>query len=168
MTDRTSTSQTPLSVAASPAPLPGFPAVDRLLESQRKLYEDLDHLSASQALLIDQERTDELLAVLGQRQALLTRIQVINDSIAPARARWQEFLGLLDPSQRQRVGIHVDAITRLIETIAERDRLDRERMQGARDRVAQEIAGMDRTRRAEGAYRTSPGGPSPLFQDRQA
>lgn len=168
MTERTTPAHAPISASSSPPALPGYAAIERLLDMQRKLYHELDILSASQGELIEQERTDELLAVLGQRQVLLTKIEVVNDSIAPARARWQEFLSLLTPDQRQRVGGHVDGITRTIEAIAERDRLDRERMQGTRDKVATEIAGLDRARRAQGAYGQPTRSTGALFQDHQA
>lgn len=148
--------------------LPGFPAVERMLDMERRLYEELDELSRGQGELIEQERTDDLLALLGRRQTLLTKIQAVNDSIAPVRARWQEFLSPLEPQQRQRVGSLVDSITKLIEGVAERDRADRQRMQESRDRVASELAGLESSRRAAGAYGVGMNNPRPLFQDREA
>lgn len=162
-------SGSPTSSAKSTAsPLPAFPAVERLLDGQAKLYRDLEALSTRQGELIDSERTDELLTLLGEREQVLTRIQTLNDAISPVRARWQEFLTGLDAIQRSKVGTLVDQITALIEGIAERDRQDRQRMESARDRVADELAGLDRTRRAAGAYGAKLTSPGPLFQDREA
>lgn len=151
-----------------PAPLPAFPAVERLLDGQARLYKELELLSARQGELIDAQKTDELLTLLGEREEILARIQTLNDAISPVRARWQEFLSSLDTAQRGRVGVLVDQITTLIEHIAQRDREDRQRMESTRDRVAEELAGLDRTRRAAGAYGARVNAPGPLFQDREA
>ncbi|MCG3122727.1 MAG: hypothetical protein GIKADHBN_01128 [Phycisphaerales bacterium] len=144
------------------------PAVVRLLVAQRELYEELDALSQKQGELISEHRTDELLELLGRRQVLLERVQAVTDTLAPVRARWPQFLATLDPAQRHGVGQVVDAITQLIESITRRDQADRDCMIAERERVAGELATLDRSRRATGAYGGPRAGGGPMFQDREA
>ncbi|MBL8963621.1 MAG: flagellar export chaperone FlgN [Phycisphaeraceae bacterium] len=149
-------------------PAIGFPAVERLLEAQRVLYVELDALSRRQADLIESEATDELLGVLGKRQEVLDRIQAVNDAIAPVRANWRGFLETIAQDQRARLGSKVDAITSLIEAITSRDNADRRMMIEGRDRLATELAGVDKARAAAGAYGVRSAGGRPVYQDREA
>lgn len=153
--------------AAAKAGLPGFPAVDRMLESQQRLYAELEGLSRRQAELIAAERTDELLGILGTRETIIGKIQAINDSLAGVRAHWDQFLSGLDPAQKGAIGSRIAAITGVIEGIARRDQIDRDQLRGKRDEIAGELTVLDRSRRASAAY--GPGaGAGPLFQDREA
>lgn len=153
---------------ASAHGMPGVAAVERLLESQHRLHVELRDLSLRQSALIEAEETDELLTVLGERERIIGGIQGINDSLSGVRARWSEFIAGLDPDQKSRIAERVTAITTLIEAVAQRDREDRELLRGKCDRVAGELSGLDRSRRAAAAYGPGKGGSSPLFQDREA
>lgn len=150
------------------SPSIGFPAVERLIESQRVLYVELDALSQRQADLIERGETDELLSVLGLRQRVLERVQSLHDAIAPVRANWRRFLETLSEPQRASLGVRVDEIARLIEVITQRDQSDKRRMIEGRDRLAAELSGVGKARAATGAYGIPSASGRAIYQDREA
>lgn len=148
------------------------PRLARVLDRQREVYERLELLSLSQAQLIHEDQTDELLAVLGQRQSLIEQLTALNDELAPFTERWSELASRLSEQHREDLRQRFDEVGRLVESITRRDESDRRALEVRRSSVGSELQSLTRSRGAVAAYsraQTPAGGeaPGPRFQDRR-
>lgn len=144
--------------------------VESLLAEQQGLFVRLDGLSERQAGLIREDRTDQLLDVLAERQVVVDEISRISTQLEPWRGNWSEFVRTLGEDVRKRVRERIDAVAALAQRIAERDERDRKMLESRKDAVAGELGQVDRGRSAMSAYGGSAarGSNSPRFQDREA
>src|SRR5690242_13187183 len=84
-------------------PLAPGQRVEDLLVLQQEFFMELDALGARQTVLVEEERTAELLALLGMRQRLVDGISEINVALEPFRARWDEMMAALPEEMRTRL-----------------------------------------------------------------
>lgn len=136
-----------------------------LLVHQEKLFLRLDALSKRQSLLVQEDRTDELLGVLGERQVIVDSLDEASRAVEPFRARWDQVLASARPEQRERVRRHVERLAEVAANIAARDDADRREIERRRDRLADDLAGVGRRRGAVAAYGPARGRPAAKFQD---
>lgn len=94
------------------------------LEQQVNCYRQLAKLAELQHVHVQQEQTEELLAVLQQRQGVLGEIGQLERTIAPARQRWSEHASRWQPSLRQRAEQLLAQARKLLEEITTADRND--------------------------------------------
>jgi C4-dicarboxylate-specific signal transduction histidine kinase len=142
--------------------------VERLLERQQELFGELDIMSQRQALLVQEEDTDQLLEVLSTRQQVIDRISEISAHLEPYRASWDAVMGGLDEIGKVRVRRRLDALAILAERIAKRDEADRQVLETRRQTVAGELMQVNRGRGAMAAYRAGDAETGPRMQDREA
>ena len=143
------------------------PRLGRIVVQQRGLYERLDQLSRAQSQLIAQDRTDELLGVLGQRQELIDELGRLNEEMAPFVAQWSELSGLLPDQERSLLRESFDEVSRLVTEIGQRDDADRRALESRKAQIGGEIGGIVNARGAMVAYAGPGGSLSPQYQDRQ-
>src|SRR5262245_9599312 len=135
-----------------------------LLERQAALYAELDALSQRQSRLVAAVDPEPVLAVLGERPAVIDRIQASAPALARMGARWVDTAAHVREAQRVRINGRLESIDRLTGEIARRDRADHERLRERRDAVADELAAVAASRRAVAAY--GPGAASgPRYKD---
>lgn len=156
----------PKRITATPAP--DFGRLRLLLDEQEALFVRLDALSKRQHTLIDEDRTDELLGLLHERQAIIGGIEDVAAELQPFRERWDVLLGQANPEQRDRLTQQVDRLADLAARVAARDETDRQLIEHRRDALAGELAGADNARGAVAAYGAQSGRPAARFQDREA
>lgn len=151
------------------------PRLRRILDEQRALYDRLDALSIRQSELVLGGATDELLAVLGERQIVVDQIWSSSDEFAPFQRRWAELMSALPAEQRLQFSAVALELAEIIERIAERDDADRRELERQRATVAAEISSLNRGRTAVAAYGggaagapgTSTASSEARFQDRE-
>ncbi len=148
------------------------PRLARILDRQREVYERLELLSLSQAQLIHEDQTDDLLTVLGQRQSLIEQLTALNDELTPFTERWSELSVRLSERHRDDLRRRFDDVGRLVDSITRRDEADRRALEARRSSVGSELQSLTRTKGAVAAYARaqSPGvreSPDPRFQDRR-
>lgn len=148
------------------------PRLARVLDRQREIYEKLELLSLSQAQLISEDQTDDLLAVLGQRQTLIEQLSALNEEMAPFAERWSELAPRLSEQHRESLRQRFDDVGRLVESITRRDEGDRRALEARRSSVGSELQSLTHSRGAVAAYTRvqTPGGRealNPRFQDRR-
>ncbi|MFG0328223.1 MAG: hypothetical protein ACF8SC_13270 [Phycisphaerales bacterium JB037] len=138
-----------------------------LLEEQREVFERLEELARSQGELIDQDRTEELLTLMGERQELIERAGAISGELQPMRARWDTIAEDASDADREAVARLAEAVDALIARIVEADRRDEQRLGARRAELSLELGGLSRGRSASNAYagRTPA---TPRYQDRRA
>ena len=142
--------------------------LDSILTEHRSLYERLDGLSERQSALIDEDRTDELLGVLAERQRVVDRLLAVAEELKPFQSRWDDLLASVDADRRESLREKVSAIQEMAQRVNDRDEHDRTRLAAQRKALSEEIAGVNKSRGAIAAYGGSVrSAPSPRYQDRQ-
>ncbi len=139
-----------------------------LLDEQETLFVRLDALSKRQHTLVEEERTDELLRLLGERQVLIDCIEDVGNELQPFRSRWESVLAEARPELHDRLTQQVERLAELASRVAARDDADRKLMERQRDTLAGELAGTNKARGAVAAYGAMPQRPAARFQDREA
>ena len=94
------------------------------LERQVGCYRRLAKLAELQHEHVRQSRTEELLAVLGQRQQVLDQVADLEQAILPAKRRWSDYLGSLPSDRRGQAEGLLSESRRLLEQITTSDRND--------------------------------------------
>lgn len=142
-------------------------SLERRIDELGSLLARLDSLGESQRELIEDERTDDLLGVLGERSEIVQRIVAASERVDALRRRWDEMAPRLDEESRERLRAGLDDLTAIAKRITVRDDQDREMLQVRRDELARRLTGVGAGRSAMNAYagRTARG---PSFQDREA
>lgn len=143
-----------------------MPRLRRLLTEQEVLYGSLERLAESQSSLIQGGDAPGLLAVLAERQTVLTELQRSNDEMEPFRARWSDLMARLPDGERQALADRVETIAHRIERITERDEADREALCARRVEVADRLSEVTRSKSAVSAY-GRPRAATPRYQDRE-
>lgn len=144
------------------------PRLERLVEEQRRLVEQLDALGIEQRRLIDSGEGDELVALLSRRQSLTDQVARLSQEFEPFRRDWGSFMERLPTEQRERLSGAVAEIGEGIRRITERDDADRQALQRQRDVVTGELASVSKARGAVAAYgRAGGAGGGPRYQDRK-
>lgn len=142
------------------------PRISRLLDRQLGLYARLDELSKSQTVHIENDETDELLAVLSRRQSVIEDITKVNEELGPFRDRWGVLSKSLDDRERGELRERLEALETLVDSISQRDEADRRTLESRRRRVGSEMESLTRGRGAVNAYQKDPRS-APRYQDRQ-
>jgi hypothetical protein len=143
------------------------PRLGRILDRQRDLYATLDGLARSQSERIEADDSDGLLDVLSRRQAVVDQVVALNDELTPFARRWEELAPRLSAPHRESLRRKFDEVTRLVQSIQQRDEADRRALESRRDAVGSELEGLARVRGAAAAYGKPPTS-GPLYQDRSA
>ena len=94
------------------------------LEKQVGCYRQLARLAELQHEHVRQSRTEDLLAVLGQRQQVLDQVAFWEEAISPAKRSWSDYLGGLADADRSRAQGLMAESRRLLEEITSADQND--------------------------------------------
>lgn len=94
------------------------------LERQVGCYRRLAKLVELQHEHVRQSRTEELLAVLGQRQKVLDQVADLEQTILPAKRQWSMFLDTLPADYRGKAQGLLSESRELLEIITTADRKD--------------------------------------------
>ena len=74
------------------------------LQQQVGCYQDLAKLAMAQHEFVQNSRTEDLLALLAKRQELLDVVGELEQTIAPAKKKWHQYLDTLNPQDRAACG----------------------------------------------------------------
>jgi|GEM_PF-4234758 len=137
------------------------------LERQAALYDQLAAFGPRQDELIASGEGDDLLRLMGDRQAVVDELVEVHRGLEDVRADWQGFVDGLTEQDRDALGERLDALKALAARVHEQDSQTRRHLDGARDQVSQNMSGLGRAKGAVRAY----GGTAartPIHQDREA
>lgn len=130
-------------------------------------YGQLDALSQRQMALIESKDMDRLLALMSERQTLITALEEACPVFDQARRNWEERASTLAEAQNAELSRRVRAIERMAADIAERDKQAGRELDRLRDQLADEMAGLGRGSAAVNAYAPHRDATPPRFQDRK-
>lgn len=134
-----------------PASLSVAQLIERLSE-QCGLFGQLIELAGRQRMLIDESRTDELLALLGRRQQLVDRLQRVGAAMEPYRNRWSTFMAGLPDEARHRIRELLDELARSQQQVAAIDARDSELLRDSQQQLLQQTGRIQQTSTALRAY----------------
>jgi hypothetical protein len=137
-----------------------------VLEEHETLYERLTALSERQSGLIDEDKTDELLGVLAERQRVVDRLLAVGEELKPFQPRWDALMAQIDSDRREILRAKVQKIQEAAKLVNQRDDHDRARLAAQRKSLAEEIAGVSKSRGAINAY-GGKAASTPRYQDRE-
>ncbi len=140
----------------------------RVLEVLHGRYAALRGLCDRQAALVEQDDPWPLLALLGERQAIVDQIARANRELEPLKRDWAAGAPALPVALREQIRNRIDAIAVLASEVAQRDEADQARLARRRDEVAERLVEIGRGRGAVAAYQRGGGGTGPSFQDTEA
>lgn len=137
------------------------------LERQAALYDQLAAFGPRQDELIASGEGDELLRLMGDRQAVVDELVEVHRGLEDVRAGWQVFVDGLDEDEREALGDRLDALKALAARVHDQDSQTRQHLDGARDRVSSSMSSIGK---AKGAMRAYGGAATrtPIHQDREA
>jgi hypothetical protein len=135
-------------------------AIINALIEQVVCYRRLAKLAAIQHDHIQNARTEALLEVLQNRQAVLDRVAEQEKVIGPAKQRWAQYAANLDAAARARAEAHMTETKTLLEQITTADRRDVLVLQQRKLNVGKKIAQTSNARQvnrnyADAAYGTA-------------
>jgi len=93
----------------------------RLLGEQLEIYQCIYELSGRQLQLIGSDQSDELVSLLGKRQAFGHRLGELANQIRPWLERWEQIDRKIDERQRAAINNVLDKIGKLKVAISEHD-----------------------------------------------
>ena len=123
-----------------------------LLTEQHDLYGQLADLAEHQRSLIAGDETERLLVVLGQRQKIIDRLEVVADQLRPYQQNWREIRSRMAGGDGKEADRLVAEMNTLLSTILEKDRADAQELAARKGSVAREMAGLKASREAGAAY----------------
>jgi hypothetical protein len=122
------------------------------LRRQLDCYQRLAKLANIQHEHVQHSRTEELLAVLSQRQELLEEMTTLEKIITPAKRNWKEYADSLPCDLRAEAETLVGETRRLLEEIAAADRDDAIVLQQRKFHLGRGINQAAAARKFNGAY----------------
>lgn len=131
------------------------------LARQRSLLAQLESMADEQDRLVRDEHTDELLALLAERQ------QIVDEIVDLGRDLDQD-LGDVATHPDEAVQALREQIEASVTRIARRDEANRAHLTRRKRELSAEMAGVGRGRNAMAAYSTRPSQPAPRFKDTEA
>jgi hypothetical protein len=135
-----------------------------LLSRQRDFYRRLRELSEKQRSMISGDRPELLLAILRERQELVTALARLNGELAPFRRNWDTMYATLPDLTRAEASQILQEINGLLRVILRTDQEDSALLSARKQAVADGIAGLTGGRVANTAYAqqaaAAPGAPA--------
>jgi len=143
------------------------PRLVRILDRQLACARALLELARGQAGLIENERSDDLIALLAERQSRVDEIDRLAADLEPFTARWDDLAPALDSAHRAAIADRTGELERILAEVTTLDDADRQALETRRSEMADRINTVSRRRHAVAAYGPPPGGRGPRFQDRE-
>jgi flagellar biosynthesis/type III secretory pathway chaperone len=125
------------------------------LEQQVGCYRRLAKLADMQHEHVRQSHTEELLAVLGQRQLVLDQVASLEQAILPAKRRWTDYLGSLPETDRKLAQSMMAESRQLLEQITSADQNDAMVLQQRKIEVGRALRHNAMARQVNRSYATS-------------
>jgi hypothetical protein len=126
------------------------------LEEQSSLFGRLESLASKQRTLVSQEDTGPLLALLGERQRLSSRLTQLGSRLEPIRRNWNDVRGRLSGDQRSAADRCLAESRKRLQRIMDSDEHDARVLAARKQNVAQALRGTHDSRCAVTAYRVPP------------
>lgn len=123
-----------------------------LLSEQRDLCAQLCELAERQRPLITGDEPERLLTVLGERQRLLDRLEVLKQRLEPYQQNWLEIRKNLAPADGEKVNQLVDEVNDRLSKILETDKADAELLAVRKSSTSRSMESLKKNKQVGAAY----------------
>lgn len=123
-----------------------------LLSQQRTLYLRLQDLSEQQRTLIAEQKPEQLLNILRDRQALVAESAKINTELAPFRKNWKQVYDALPTQLRDSAAALLNDINGMLRLILKEDQQDSALLSARKQAVAKDMRGVASAQSVNRAY----------------
>lgn len=130
-------------------------AVITALAEQVEWYRRLAKLAELQHVYVQNEQTEELLGLLGQRQEVLDQVSRLEQVVGPARRQWGGYVAALPADQRGSAEALMAETRRLLEEITTSDRNDALVLQQRKLNLGKQISQAKAARQVNRTYATA-------------
>jgi hypothetical protein len=128
-----------------------------LLEQQQGLYGRLRVLADRQKVLVIQDDSAPLMALLAERQRLVDELLLLNTRLAPYRDEWTAIYAGLEPPQRRRVASLLEGANTALSSILQSDSRDTGTLTARRRDMTRRLDVIDTGAKASAAYASAGG-----------
>lgn len=135
------------------------------LREQVDCYQRLAKLASLQHVHVQQSQTEQLLGVLATRQEVLEQLKLYEQTVAPQRKRWAQFLCELPGSARELAESLLAETRRLLEEITAADRNDALVLQQQKLNLGRQINQASAAKQVNRNYAASAYGARPARMD---
>ena len=126
-----------------------------LLRKQASLFSRLEGFARRQRILVVQEDTRPLLALLAERQKLSLELARVSQRLAPVRENWNSFRKSLTVVERDEAAGLLDEIRESLSRVIESDEQDARSLGVRKQMVRQSLQASQAKGAAVGAYRAN-------------
>lgn len=145
------------------------PRLERMIDRQIELYEQLLDLTSEQDGLIAKDDGGEaLIELLRERQGFVDEVASLNEEIEPFVERWDLLSAALESDARAWLTGKLDTLMTLIDRMVSRDEEGKKAIASKRDALAEQLGDVSRNKAAVGAYARTGATNPPRYQDRRA
>ena len=123
-----------------------------LLAEQRGLYERLLAMGGTQRSLITSDEPERLLALLGDRQKLVDRMEILGRKMRPYQQAWPSFRARMAGADAERADRLVAEVNALLQQILEADKADAQLLAARKGAVANVVSKVQAGKRVRAAY----------------
>ena len=124
----------------------------KLLTAQRDLYEEVRALSQRQSEEISQGSAGDLMSLLGQKQKLISEVELLGQEAAPLHAICEDAADQLDPDIRAGLEEAVGNLRTLLAEIVSLEDECQNALSGAKDGAAEKIEKLQKGKMLHKAY----------------
>jgi hypothetical protein len=110
-----------------------------LLKRQHQYFQELEKLSESQRELIQNQKSEELLHILGVRQKVVSQMNEIHQKTADYRKRWPEFKDLLPEHLKNSISELLEKLQAMLNVIIEQDKQDCQELSQSKQQIADQL-----------------------------
>lgn len=137
-----------------------------ILRQQKTLLLRLAELAREQGAFIRENKTDDLLGLLGERQQIIDRFLALQHDMGDLSDGLEDRLDELAPDCRNEIRELIRTIGEQLDEVMQHDERDRHELQSSRDETKKELSEMGNAGRARRAYLGATGN-NTRFADRQ-
>ncbi len=137
------------------APSNGASEVVSMLRKQASLFSRLEGFARRQRMLVVQEDTRPLLALLAERQKLSLELARVSQQLAPVRENWNSYRESLSVAERGEAAGLLDEIRDSLSRVIQSDEEDARSLGVRKQMVRQSLQASQIKGAAVGAYRAS-------------
>jgi hypothetical protein len=126
-----------------------------LMRKQASLFTRLEGFALRQRMLVVQEDTRPLLALLAERQKLSLELAQVSRRLAPVRENWNSFRDSLSVTERKEAACLLDEMRESLSRVIESDEQDARSLGMRKQIVRQSLQASQAKGVAVGAYQTN-------------
>ena len=123
-----------------------------LLQEQKANYEELLRLTDEQRSLIEENKSEKLLGLLGRRQRLVDAVSEVSRRLAPYQQNWEQVKTKIPHEFKARIQELLDSLHEMLNLVLAKDQEDCKELMSRKQQISTELNSASKGRVANKAY----------------